>query len=81
MLYPSSVDDIAAVFGQRILDHTILLCEGKFDYLERLPDDILLRIMSYLQLKEATLMAQVSDRFRKVRRSGNSLERTYVSVH
>ncbi|XP_051255490.1 F-box only protein 36a [Dicentrarchus labrax] len=58
--------DVDAVFGQRILDHTILLCEGKFDYLERLPDDILIRIMSYLQLKDTTLMAQVSHRFRKL---------------
>uniref|UniRef100_A0A3B5A477 F-box protein 36 n=1 Tax=Stegastes partitus TaxID=144197 RepID=A0A3B5A477_9TELE len=47
-----------AVFGQRILDYTISLCQGKFDYLERLPDGILLRILSYLQLKDTTLLAQ-----------------------
>lgn len=45
----------------------MLLCQGQFDYLERLPDDILLKILSYLQLKDTTLLAQVSPRFRKVK--------------
>ncbi|XP_039986297.1 F-box only protein 36a [Xiphias gladius] len=57
---------LGAVFGQRILEYTISLCQGKFDYLERLPDEIMLQIMSYLQLKETTLLAQVSHRFRKL---------------
>ncbi|TMS07823.1 F-box only protein 36 [Larimichthys crocea] len=59
-------DEVFAVFGKRTLDHTMLLCQGQFDYLERLPDDILLKILSYLQLKDTTLLAQVSRRFRKL---------------
>uniref|UniRef100_A0A8P4GKF5 F-box protein 36a n=1 Tax=Dicentrarchus labrax TaxID=13489 RepID=A0A8P4GKF5_DICLA len=51
---------------QDFLHNKSLKCKGKFDYLERLPDDILIRIMSYLQLKDTTLMAQVSHRFRKL---------------
>lgn len=66
VLYSSSVEEVGAVFGERILEYTISLCQGKFDYLERLPDDILLRILSYLELKNTTLLAQASQRFRKV---------------
>ncbi|XP_045930151.1 zinc finger and BTB domain-containing protein 38 isoform X2 [Micropterus dolomieu] len=58
--------EVGAVFGERILEYTISLCQGKFDYLERLPDDILLRILSYLELKNTTLLAQASQRFRKM---------------
>uniref|UniRef100_A0A8C6WT01 F-box protein 36a n=1 Tax=Neogobius melanostomus TaxID=47308 RepID=A0A8C6WT01_9GOBI len=56
---------ILAVFGQRILDYTIMICEGKFDYLERLPEDILLKISSYLGLKDLAQLAQVSQSFRE----------------
>uniref|UniRef100_A0A3B4A7D0 F-box domain-containing protein n=1 Tax=Periophthalmus magnuspinnatus TaxID=409849 RepID=A0A3B4A7D0_9GOBI len=57
--------EITAVFGQRILDYTTLLCKGQFDYLERLPEDILLQICSYLQLKEVAQLTQVSHKFRE----------------
>ncbi|MEQ2268689.1 hypothetical protein XENORESO_011054, partial [Xenotaenia resolanae] len=56
--------DVGTVFGQRILEYTLTLCQGNYDYLERLPDDVLLRIISFLQLKNTTMLAQVSHRFR-----------------
>uniref|UniRef100_A0A3Q4GCR6 F-box protein 36a n=1 Tax=Neolamprologus brichardi TaxID=32507 RepID=A0A3Q4GCR6_NEOBR len=59
--------EVGAVFGQRILDYTAALCQGKFDYLERLPDDIMLRIMYCLELKDMALLAQTSRRFKTVR--------------
>ncbi|XP_029374211.1 F-box only protein 36a [Echeneis naucrates] len=67
---------LGTVLGQRILEYTISLCQGKFDYLERLPDDMMLRIMSYLQLKEITILAQVSHRFRKLCNSEKFWEQT-----
>uniref|UniRef100_A0A3P8TSQ8 F-box protein 36a n=1 Tax=Amphiprion percula TaxID=161767 RepID=A0A3P8TSQ8_AMPPE len=71
--------DVVTVFGQRILDYTVSLCQGKFDYLERLPDDLLLKITSYLQLKDTTLLAQVSHRFRKFCNSDKFWEETVRS--
>ncbi|XP_026224123.1 F-box only protein 36a isoform X2 [Anabas testudineus] len=50
---------LGAVFGRRILEYTKSLCQGKFDYLERLPDDMMLHIMSYLQLKDTAHLAQL----------------------
>lgn len=64
-----SAEQVDYVFGQRILEYTVNLCQGKFDYLERLADDILLKIVSYLQLKDIPQLAQTSNRFRKVRKS------------
>ncbi|KAM8902343.1 F-box only protein 36a [Spinachia spinachia] len=60
---------VDAVFGRRILEYTRSLCQGKFDYLERLPNDIVLKILSQLELTDVTLLAQVSHRFRQVRGS------------
>lgn len=56
---------ILYVFGQKILDYTMLICNGEFDYLERLPDPILLKISSYLELKDVAQLAQVSQKFKE----------------
>ncbi|KAM4590244.1 F-box only protein 36a [Fundulus diaphanus] len=72
----SSIDDVGSVFGQRILEYTLSLCRGDYDYLERLPDDIALRILSFLPLKDTALVAQVSHRFRQLCNSEKFWEQT-----
>ncbi|XP_017384568.1 F-box only protein 36 [Cebus imitator] len=53
-------------FGVRILDYVINLCKGKFDFLERLSDDLLLNIISYLDLEDIARLSQTSHRFAKL---------------
>ena len=48
------------------MDHVFNLCEGKFDFLERLSDNLLLNIISYLDLEDLTNLSQTSRRFSKV---------------
>ncbi|XP_077011498.1 F-box only protein 36 isoform X2 [Tamandua tetradactyla] len=57
---------IALVFGTRILDYVFNLCEGKFDFLERLSDQLLLNIISYLDLEDIARLSQTSRRFAKL---------------
>ena len=57
---------IALIFGSRILDCVFNLCEGKFDFLERLSDSLLLNIISYLDLEDIARLSQTSRRFAKV---------------
>ncbi|KAL2097948.1 hypothetical protein ACEWY4_007155 [Coilia grayii] len=57
---------VRVVFGPRILQHTLGLCEGHFDYLERLPRRLLLRIMTYLDLEDITRLGQTCRSFRKL---------------
>uniref|UniRef100_A0AAA9SP70 F-box protein 36 n=1 Tax=Bos taurus TaxID=9913 RepID=A0AAA9SP70_BOVIN len=56
---------IALIFGSRILDYVFNLCEGKFDFLERLSDSLLLNIISYLDLEDIARLSQTSRRFAK----------------
>ncbi|XP_053520331.1 F-box only protein 36 isoform X1 [Artibeus jamaicensis] len=60
---------IALIFGGRILDYVLNLCEGRFDFLERLSDSLLLNIISYLDLEDLTNLSQTSRRFSKLCRS------------
>ncbi|KAF0881788.1 FBX36 protein, partial [Crocuta crocuta] len=57
---------IALIFGARILDYVFSLCEGKFDFLERLSDSLLLNIISYLDLEDIARLSQTSRRFAKL---------------
>nr|XP_020143627.1 F-box only protein 36 [Microcebus murinus] len=57
---------IAVVFGAKIVEYVFNLCEGKLDFLERLSDNLLLRIISYLDLEDVARLSQTSRRFAKL---------------
>ncbi|KAM4836604.1 F-box only protein 36 isoform 3-T3 [Thomomys bottae] len=57
---------IALIFGGKILDYVSNLCGGKFDFLERLSDKLLLSIISYLDLEDVGRLSQTSHRFAKL---------------
>ncbi|XP_007940304.1 F-box only protein 36 [Orycteropus afer afer] len=57
---------VALIFGARIIDYVLNLCQGNFDYLERLSDALLLSIISYLDLQDIARLSQTSRRFAKL---------------
>ncbi|KAK3548691.1 hypothetical protein QTP70_016439 [Hemibagrus guttatus] len=57
---------VGVVFGSNILEYTLGLCEGRFDYLERLSDKLLLRILSHLSYQDICHLSQTSHRFKKL---------------
>ncbi|KAK1162590.1 F-box only protein 36-like [Acipenser oxyrinchus oxyrinchus] len=57
---------IATVFGANIVSYTLNLCRGNFDYLERLPDALLLYLILYLDLEDVAQLSQTSRRFEKL---------------
>lgn len=59
---------IAIVFGGSTLEHIFNLCRGNFDFLVRLPDALLLYIVSFLDLEDIARLTQVSHRFEKVKK-------------
>ncbi|XP_040838712.1 F-box only protein 36 [Ochotona curzoniae] len=71
---------IALIFGAGILDYVFNLCQGKFDFLERLSDALLLSIISYLDLEDLARLAQTSRRFAKLCASDQLWERMVKSA-
>ncbi|XP_053488291.1 F-box only protein 36-like [Ictalurus furcatus] len=57
---------VGLVFGSQILEYTLGLCEGRFDYLERLPDNLLLYFLSYMSYQDICHLSQTSHRFKKL---------------
>ncbi|CAG5896950.1 unnamed protein product [Menidia menidia] len=58
--------ELAVVFGQKALQYTKALCQGHFDYLERLSDSLLLRIINYLELEDVDQLGRTSHRFKQL---------------
>ncbi|XP_006984230.1 F-box only protein 36 isoform X3 [Peromyscus maniculatus bairdii] len=71
---------VALIFGARILDYVFNLCEGKFDYLERLSDKLLIKIICYLDLEDIARLAQTSSRFAKLCKSDSLWEQIVQSA-
>ncbi|KAF5895244.1 F-box only protein 36-like, partial [Clarias magur] len=56
---------VLMVFGPRVLQYSVCLCQGQYDYLHRLPDSLLLLIMARLQLEDVARLALTCRRFRE----------------
>ncbi|KAM3603746.1 uncharacterized protein V6R79_001401 [Siganus canaliculatus] len=58
--------DVTMIFGRRVLLYCRGLCEGCYDYLEQLPDSLLLRIINYLELEDVGQLGRTSRRFKRL---------------
>ncbi|TNN69860.1 F-box only protein 36 [Liparis tanakae] len=58
--------EVSMGFGDRILQYAKALCQGHYDYLERMPDTVLLRIINSLELEDVGQLGRTSRKFRKL---------------
>ena len=47
-------------------EYVINLCKGKIDYLDRLPDNVLRKLMLFVDLRDIGRLAQVNKHFHRV---------------
>ncbi|KAK3519640.1 hypothetical protein QTP86_017626, partial [Hemibagrus guttatus] len=71
---------VLMVFGPGVLQYSKRLCEGQYDYLQRLPDSLLLHIMAHLELEDVRRLAQTCHRFKQFCSSEQFWEQT-VRLH
>ncbi|XP_072525228.1 F-box only protein 36b [Salminus brasiliensis] len=71
---------VALVFGPRILQYSRDLCRGQGDYIQRLPDSLILTIMAHLGLEDIAQLAGTCSRFKKLCSSEEFWEQT-VRMH
>ncbi|KAL2096047.1 hypothetical protein ACEWY4_008195 [Coilia grayii] len=67
---------VGVVFGQHTLEHCKALCEGHYNYLDRLPNQLLLNILYYLSFRDIGRLAQTCKRFWKLCNSSELWEQT-----
>ncbi|XP_075057749.1 F-box only protein 36 [Mixophyes fleayi] len=57
---------VGIIFGQKTLQYVINLCRGQYDFLERLPEPLILYILTFLDLEDIAQLSQVSHTFQKI---------------
>ncbi|XP_047612341.1 F-box only protein 36-like isoform X1 [Phacochoerus africanus] len=57
---------IQKVFGKEVLDYSLNLCQGKFDLLVRMPDNIILQIFPFLDLDDIGQRSKTCKKFQKL---------------
>jgi hypothetical protein len=56
------------VFGKNFLTYIEnIVTHGQLDYLARLPEPVLMKIISYLRLEDISKLSQVNNQFREVK--------------
>jgi F-box protein 36 len=59
--------EIKMIFGRSTLHYILNIIEkGKLDYLARLPENLLLKIVSFLPLEDISRLSQTNSLFRQV---------------
>ncbi|XP_017350678.1 F-box only protein 36b [Ictalurus punctatus] len=71
---------VLMVFGPHVLQYSKCLCQGQYDYLQRLPDPLLLRITAHLELEDVARLACTCHRFKQLYSSEQFWEQT-VRLH
>ncbi|XP_053567436.1 F-box only protein 36 [Bombina bombina] len=63
---PTIQAQVGIIFGENILQYVVKACQGHFDFLERLPEPLILRILDFLDLEDIARLSQVSHRFQTI---------------
>ncbi|KAI4897695.1 hypothetical protein NFI96_015720 [Prochilodus magdalenae] len=71
---------VAMVFGPHVLQYSKDLCQGQYDYLQRLPEPLLLNIMVHLELEDIARFARTCRKFKELCSSEEFWEQT-VRLH
>lgn len=68
---------IMCAFGQHILDYITNLCQGHIDYLQRLPEPVIKRILQYVGLEDIARISVLNRSFHQV----GFFKRPSLSLH
>ncbi|XP_053240312.1 F-box only protein 36-like [Podarcis raffonei] len=55
-----------AVFGKKTVDYILSLCQGHYDFLHRIPDHLIIHILSFLNTEDIRQLSKTCKRFRQL---------------
>ncbi|CAH8513580.1 unnamed protein product [Schistosoma curassoni] len=73
-------NEILRVMGHKTLDYCLNICAGKLDYLVRIPNKILVKIIFYLNLEDVINLGTTSRHFNEICNSDSLWREIYVNT-
>uniref|UniRef100_A0A8D0DGB0 F-box domain-containing protein n=1 Tax=Salvator merianae TaxID=96440 RepID=A0A8D0DGB0_SALMN len=55
-----------SIFGNKMLDYVLSLCQGHYDFLVRMPENLIIRILSFLNADDIAQLAKTCKKFRQL---------------
>ncbi|XP_013918243.1 PREDICTED: F-box only protein 36 [Thamnophis sirtalis] len=66
---------VQSIFGESMLKYTLNLCQGHYDFLVRLPENLIVYIMSFLNLEDIEQLSKTCKKFQQLYNTDEFWER------
>ncbi|XP_015276382.1 PREDICTED: F-box only protein 36-like [Gekko japonicus] len=57
---------LQSIFGKKILDYVLNLCQGHYDFLVRMPENLIIHILSFLSVEDIGQLSKTCKKFRQL---------------
>ncbi|XP_026563205.1 F-box only protein 36-like [Pseudonaja textilis] len=57
---------VQSIFGKSMLKYTLSLCQGHYDFLVRMPENLIIYIMSFLNVKDIEHLSKTCKKFQQL---------------
>ncbi|XP_039205060.1 F-box only protein 36-like isoform X2 [Crotalus tigris] len=57
---------VQSIFGKNMLKYTLNLCQGHYDFLVRMPENLIVHIMSFLNMEDIEQLSKTCKRFQQL---------------
>ncbi|KAL7983844.1 hypothetical protein Chor_000720 [Crotalus horridus] len=61
-----SDQQVQSIFGKNMLKYTLNLCQGHYDFLVRMPENLIVHIMSFLNMEDIEQLSKTCKRFQQL---------------
>uniref|UniRef100_A0A8C8R9W9 F-box domain-containing protein n=1 Tax=Pelusios castaneus TaxID=367368 RepID=A0A8C8R9W9_9SAUR len=58
--------EVQTIFGNKMLKYTLNLCQGRYDFLVRMPDKVVMHILSFLNADDIRQLSNTCKKFQQV---------------
>ncbi|KAH1185526.1 hypothetical protein KIL84_018275 [Mauremys mutica] len=72
---PVPMEQVQNIFGYKMLEYTLNLCQGCYDFLTRMPDNLIMHILSFLNADDIRQLSKTCKKFQQLCSSEELWER------
>ncbi|ETE71571.1 F-box only protein 36, partial [Ophiophagus hannah] len=62
----TKTEQVQSIFGKSMLKYTLSLCQGHYDFLVRMPENLIIHIMSFLNVEDIEHLSKTCKKFQQL---------------
>nr|XP_013809578.1 PREDICTED: F-box only protein 36-like [Apteryx mantelli mantelli] len=64
-LFQITAKQVQNIFGNNMLEYTVNLCQGRYDFLVRMPENVIIHILSFLDADDFQQLSKTCKKFQQ----------------